>query len=67
MNRTVTVECWRGGQLIASYDSVLTGTLAAPPPAPDKEQLINDAKTQLTNDRLAFPPYTDIEFRIRSN
>ncbi len=67
MIRRMVVECWRNGQLLASYPSSLTGTLAGPPPAPDEEGLIDDAKTQLTNEGLAFPPYSGIEFRIRSH
>ncbi len=32
---------------------------------PPYEKLIGDAKTNLTNEGLAFPPYDGITFRVR--
>jgi hypothetical protein len=39
----------------------------APPATPDKERPTDQAKEQLTNNRLAFPPDDDITIHNRSN
>lgn len=65
--RKVFVECRRGSAVIATYEVSVPASLAAPPVMPDREDLISEAKTNLTNQGLAFPPYEGIEFRIRSN
>ena len=67
MMRKVFVECRRRGELIATYDFGFPATLAAPPEMPNQEQLVDQAKDNLTNESRAFPPYDDIEFRIRSD
>ena len=59
------VDCKRGGALIATYEFPQGITLAGPPPAPDREFLEREAKGNLTQQRLAFPPYADITFHIR--
>jgi len=67
MIQKVFVDCCRRGELIASYEYGFPASMGAPPATPDREQLIDQAKEQLTNNRLAFPPYDDITFRIRLN
>ena len=62
--RQVFVECWSGGKLIKTYDfGVPDAILPGKPPGPDA--LVGEAKTMLTNDRLAFPPYDGITFKVR--
>jgi hypothetical protein len=60
------VECYDNqGQLVHCSESRTFDTLAAPAPCPPNDALINEAKTELTNERKAFPPYDGFEFRIR--
>ena len=62
--RPIYVDCLRDGDLIASHEyGWVSGAL--PSPAPDQQSLIDQSKTQLTNDRLAFPPYQGVTFRVR--
>jgi hypothetical protein len=63
--KKVRVHCYQGTTLLKSYD------FGVPVPAdprafrlPTKEYLEGQVKTFLTNDGLAFPPYTGITFRI---
>ena len=63
--KKVWVHCYQGTTLLRSYD------FGVPVPAdprafrlPTKEHLEAEAKTNLTTERLAFPPYTGITFRI---
>lgn len=58
------VECQRNGEVIASYTFSVPHSIAAPGMA-DATQVMEDAKAQLTTDRLAFPPYDDIKFSMR--
>jgi hypothetical protein len=59
-NRSVYVKCWLGSQVLASYEFLMPATKAAPPVIqPDTP--IAEAKSNLTADRLAYPPYDDIE------
>jgi isopropylmalate/homocitrate/citramalate synthase len=58
------VDCRRNGQSIRVYDFGLPDTLGPTVP-PERKELIDQAKTALTNERLAFPPYDDIEFDVR--
>jgi hypothetical protein len=60
----IIVECRRGSELIATYEygspiPMIPGIL------PDGSELKSEAQSQLTNDRLAFPPYDDIAFLVR--
>jgi hypothetical protein len=64
MNK-VFVKCWRRSQLLATYEFRVPASLAAPPLF-DTVELISDAKSQLTTDRLAFPPYYDIRCELVS-
>jgi hypothetical protein len=59
----VHVKCWRGGQLLADYEFLVPGS-AASPPIPDRDMLIAEAQSNLTNERLAGPPYDGIRFEI---
>jgi hypothetical protein len=59
----VIVNCRRDGKLIASYPMGY-GETAGPSAPPSHESFINEAKTALTNDGLARPPYTGIQFEI---
>lgn len=67
MIQKISVDCRRRGELIASYKYGLPAEMGAPLALSDEERLIDQAKEQLTNDRLAFPPHDDITFHIRSN
>jgi hypothetical protein len=62
---TVFVDCVRGNEIIRTYDFLVPATLAGPP-IPDPDKLIMEAKTNLTNEHLATPPYDGINFNIRS-
>ena len=60
----VFVDCVRDGQVIASYDfGVPEAQLPSMPPS--NQSLISEAKTNLTNLGVAFPPYVGIEFNVR--
>jgi hypothetical protein len=62
--KDVVVICRRrpGREVIYQHDAKY---VAGPQLArPGHEELINDAKTELTNRRLAFPPYADVEFAV---
>ena len=62
--RKIIVECRRGSELIATceYGSPIP---MVPGILPDGSDLKSEAQSQLTNDRLAFPPYDDISFLVR--
>ena len=59
---TVYVECSRDGTVIRTYDF---GYARAPGLAlPTHEHLIEQTKSNRTSERLAFPPYDGITFRV---
>ena len=60
---TVFVNCRRAGKLIASYP-LSYGVTAGPSVPPSSDMFIAEAKMNLTNERLARPPYDDIQFEI---
>jgi len=63
--RTIWVHCYKGGTLLRSYDFGVPETLNdAAVRMPTKESLEDQAKTNLTNERLAGPPYDEIRFEI---
>lgn len=62
--KQVFVECVRDGQVIASYSFGYAETLGPSMP-PSHQSLIAEAKTNLTNQAIAYPPYAGIEFKIR--
>lgn len=64
MVKQILVDCWHDDKLIRAYDFGATISVAGPV-MPPYEKLIGDAKTNLTNEGLAFPPYDGITFRVR--
>ena len=62
---TYVVDCKRSGELLASYAFSQVETAAGPPPPPSRESLEKDAKENLSQEGLAFPPYDGITFHIR--
>lgn len=59
----VFVSCYRGDELIARYEFGEPIGQLGPNPVPDEVHR-DAAKTQLTNEQKAFPPYSDIRFRV---
>jgi len=57
------IHCLRGGKLIKSYEMGYGETLRPSVP-PSDESFINEAKSALTTDGLARPPYAGIQFRV---
>jgi hypothetical protein len=62
---TVFVDCLRDDKVIRTYDFLCSASLAAAPVVPPNAHIIEQAKTNLTNERLAVPPYAGMTFRIR--
>ncbi len=63
--RTVRVHCYRGDHLLRSYDFGVPETLNdAAVQQPSREHFEGQAKTNLTSERLGFPPYAGISFKI---
>jgi len=58
------VDCIKDGDVFVSYEFGVPGTLAAPP-QPNQQEILDEAKTTLANERRAMPPYTGITFNIR--
>jgi hypothetical protein len=54
--RKIYVKCWRGSQLLETYEFTVPGSAASSPILPDRDTLIAEAQTALTNGRLAGPP-----------
>ncbi len=61
--KQVFVDCVRDKQVIASYDFAYAET--TPPTRPSHQSLIAEAKTNITNQGIAFLPYAEIEFKVR--
>ena len=62
--KKIFVDCWRGGKLIASYEfGWPIGLLPGAPP--ERNRLIDQAKSLLTSNRIASPPYDGITFGVR--
>ena len=59
----VVVNCRRDGKLLAAYQLGYAVTLG-PSALPSRETFISEAKMNLTNQGLAFPPYTGIQFEV---
>jgi hypothetical protein len=57
------VDCRRNGESIRTYDFGLPESLGLTVP-PSRQSLIDQAKDNLTTERLAFPPWEDIEFEV---
>lgn len=63
--RTIWVHCYRDGSLLRSYDFGVPETMNdAAVRQPSAKELEDQAKTNLTTEKLAFPPYTGITFEI---
>lgn len=63
--KTVWVHCYKGRDtLLRSYDFGVAVPLTGELKLPTREHLESQAKTNLTNERLAFPPYDGIKFKI---
>ena len=62
--RKVYVKCWRGSQLLATYECATPASQAAHSTLPNRDTLIAEAQANLANDRLAGPPYDGIRFQI---
>jgi hypothetical protein len=62
--RRVIVNCYRRGKLIASYPLGHADTIGYSLP-PNRDQFIEEAKFNLSQEGLAQPPYAEIEFAVR--
>jgi hypothetical protein len=63
--RKIWVHCYKEGTILRSYDFGVGETLndsAVQQPA--RKSLEDQAKTNLTNESLDFPPYAGISFEI---
>ncbi len=59
------VHCYKGGTLLRSYDFSVPATLNdAGVQLSASASLEAQAKTNLTNEHLAWPPYAEISFNI---
>lgn len=63
-DHTIFVDCIREGTLIRTYDFLCPGTVGPTAP-PSDEELIRGAKENLSNERLASPPFDQIIFVVR--
>ena len=64
MDQDLIVECWKDGEILAAYPFAIPPTLGAPT-AFDPEELVAEAKANLTSEGKALPPFQGIEFKIR--
>lgn len=65
MRTIMWVHCYKGGTLLRSYDFPVPATLNdTVVQLPTSASLEAQAKTNLTNEHLALPPYTEISFEI---
>jgi hypothetical protein len=62
---TIFVDCMHDGKLVRTYDFLCPANLAGPPVLPSDEYFIEKTKTNLSNERLAAPPFSGIKFVIR--
>jgi len=63
--RKIWVHCYQRASLLRSYDFGIAETLNdAALRLPTREDLETEAKTNLTNEGLAWPPYDGIKFKI---
>jgi hypothetical protein len=62
---TFIVECLRDGGIAKSYDLPCPIPLSGDFHPPPQSQLINEAKDNLMNERLAAPPFEGWTFRVR--
>jgi hypothetical protein len=64
VDTTIFVDCFRDGTLMRTYDFLCPATLGPTTP-PRDEDLILEAKNNLSTERLAAPPYDGIRFVVR--
>lgn len=63
--RTIWVHCYRDGTHLKSYDVKVPETMNdAAVRQPAAKELEDQAKNNLTNEGLVFPPYAGISFEI---
>jgi len=62
---TIFVDCKRDGEVIRTYDFLCPASQASPPVLPPDDHFIEQAKTNLSNERLAAPPFAGMKFIIR--
>ena len=63
--RKALIHCYRDGTLLRSYDFGIPETMNdAAVRQPRSKELEDQAKTNLTTEKLAFPPYAGITFKI---
>jgi hypothetical protein len=62
--KKVFVNCRKDGKIIASYELGYGITLGLSA-APTRQQAIEEAKVNLSNERIAIPPFAGIEFDVQ--
>lgn len=62
---TIFVDCMLNGKLVRTYDFLCPASLAGSPVLPPDDHFIEEAKTNLSNERLAAPPFSGMKFVIR--
>jgi hypothetical protein len=62
---TIYVDCLRHGKIFKTFGYGYPASAAGPSAPPDKETLELQAKNDLSNLGLAWPPYEGIEFPVR--
>ena len=65
MDRTVFVDCMLDDNVIRTYDFLCPASLGAPPVLPPNDHFIQQAKSNLSTEGLAMPPYAAIKFVVR--
>lgn len=66
MDQRVVTICSRNGQVIAKYEAMIPGSLAAPPIMNEqiRQSLIDAAKDGLTLEHKAHPPFEGVTFKV---
>ena len=62
--KKIFVDCRRDGRSLRIYEFGWP-IAVVPGPSPERNKLIDEAKNNLTTDRIAFPPYAGITFDVR--
>lgn len=62
--KKIYVDCYRDDSVIASYPFAYS-QLPVPFLLPSDQDLIDQAKVNLSNERHAAPPYAEIRFVVR--
>ena len=61
--KQIKVICRRDGDVIAEYFFGYAQAIE-PGPLPERNELIGEAKVNLTNERIARPPYDNVTFDV---